>query len=94
VGIRGDRIVFVGKAPARATAAERIDAKGLIVSPGFIDPHTHAYDGLPRVKTRTGLDVLRCRLGYRQSRRTTQRHQDQGLVPRSSRLPRHHQAAA
>ena len=30
---------------------------------------------------RTGLDVLRCRLGYRQSRRTTQRHQDQGFVP-------------
>lgn len=49
VGIRGDRIVFVGKAPARATATQRIDAKGLIVSPGFIDPHTHAYEGLPRL---------------------------------------------
>ncbi len=49
VGIRGDRIVFVGKAPARVTATQRIDAKGLIVSPGFIDPHTHAYEGLPRL---------------------------------------------
>ncbi|MCC6431066.1 MAG: amidohydrolase family protein [Gemmatimonadaceae bacterium] len=49
LGIRGDRIVFVGKAAARATATQRIDAKGLIVSPGFIDPHTHAYEGLPRL---------------------------------------------
>ena len=49
VGIRGDRIVFVGRAPTGSTAATRIDAKGLIVSPGFIDPHTHTYEGLPRL---------------------------------------------
>src|SRR5215467_7928529 len=40
IGIRGDRIVFVGDAGA-ATAARTIDAKGLVVAPGFIDPHTH-----------------------------------------------------
>jgi N-acyl-D-aspartate/D-glutamate deacylase len=49
VGIRGDRIAFVGAVPAGATATTRIDAKGLIVAPGFIDPHTHAYEGLPRL---------------------------------------------
>ena len=49
MGVRGDRIVFVGKASASAKATQRIDAKGLIVSPGFIDPHTHAYEGLPRL---------------------------------------------
>ncbi len=49
VGIRGDRVVLVGRAPANATATQRIDAKGLIVSPGFIDPHTHTYEGLPRL---------------------------------------------
>jgi N-acyl-D-aspartate/D-glutamate deacylase len=49
VGIRGDRIVFVGTTPAGTTATTRIDAKGLIVSPGFIDPHTHAYEGLPKL---------------------------------------------
>ncbi len=39
VGIRGGRIVELGKV---ATAARRtIDADGLIVSPGFIDGHTH-----------------------------------------------------
>lgn len=40
VEIAGDRIVYVG--PARRTAAVRvIDARGKIVAPGFIDPHTH-----------------------------------------------------
>lgn len=49
VGIRGDKIVFVGAAPRGTTATSRVDAKGMIVSPGFIDPHTHTYEGLPRL---------------------------------------------
>ncbi len=47
IGIRGDRIVFVGVTPRGTTAALTIDATGLIAAPGFIDPHTHAYEGLP-----------------------------------------------
>jgi N-acyl-D-aspartate/D-glutamate deacylase len=49
VGIRGERIVFVGTMPPNTTARQRIDARGQIVTPGFIDPHTHAYEGLPRL---------------------------------------------
>lgn len=49
VGIRGDRIVFVGRTPAGTRATTRIDGTRLIVSPGFIDPHTHAFEGLPRL---------------------------------------------
>lgn len=49
IGIRGDRIAFVGAMPAGLKAVRRIDAKGLIVSPGFIDPHTHTYEGLPKL---------------------------------------------
>ena len=41
VAIRGDRIIAVGKS-GRYTATRVIDAKGMIVAPGFIDPHTHA----------------------------------------------------
>ncbi len=41
VAIRGDRIVAVGK-PGQYAAARIIDATGMIVAPGFIDPHTHA----------------------------------------------------
>src|SRR5437764_10267311 len=37
VGVKDDRITFVGRAPANATAKHVIDAKGLIVCPGFID---------------------------------------------------------
>ncbi|MDP9263337.1 MAG: D-aminoacylase, partial [Acidobacteriota bacterium] len=37
VGIVGDRIAFVGRAGAGVTAKRTIDAKGLIVAPGFID---------------------------------------------------------
>ncbi|MFP6771582.1 MAG: amidohydrolase family protein [Alphaproteobacteria bacterium] len=39
VGIRGGRIVEIGR--IRAPAARTMDADGLIVSPGFIDGHTH-----------------------------------------------------
>ena len=37
VGIKGDKIAFVGLAPANAKAKRTIDATGLIVAPGFID---------------------------------------------------------
>lgn len=41
VAIRGDRVVAIGEVdePARET----VDATDLVVSPGFVDPHTH-YD--------------------------------------------------
>src|SRR5271163_1083966 len=43
VAISGDKIVFVGPAgKARFNARKTIDAKGMIVSPGFIDGHSHA----------------------------------------------------
>lgn len=41
VGVRGDRIVLVGAAPSDSVADQVIDARGLWVTPGFIDPHTH-----------------------------------------------------
>ena len=61
VGISGDRIVFVGDADEASVVADRtIDASGLVVTPGFIDPHAHAQgdlasDSRPR---RTNLNYL------------------------------------
>ncbi|HEY1961002.1 MAG TPA: amidohydrolase family protein [Rhizomicrobium sp.] len=42
VAIRGNRIAAVGE--VAASGAEEINAKGLLVTPGFVDIHTH-YDG-------------------------------------------------
>ena len=51
VGIRGDRIAFVGDAhKANLTAARIVDATGLVVAPGFIDPHTHTLGDLSEEK--------------------------------------------
>lgn len=43
VAVAGDRIVFVGDAAdAGVTARETVDVTGLVVTPGFIDMHSHA----------------------------------------------------
>jgi N-acyl-D-aspartate/D-glutamate deacylase len=42
VAISGDRIVEVGRVDGRG--AREIDADGALVTPGFVDVHTH-YDG-------------------------------------------------
>lgn len=45
--IAGDRIIDVGdNAHADYRVRDTIDADGLTVSPGFIDPHTHALSAL------------------------------------------------
>ncbi len=47
VAIRGDRIIFVGNAPrAHVRATRVIDASGLVITPGFIDAHTHTEGDL------------------------------------------------
>jgi len=47
VGLRGDRIVFVGDSAKQSIRAARtIDAKNLVVAPGFIDPHAHVMEDL------------------------------------------------
>jgi dihydroorotase len=43
IGVRDGRIAALG-VPATATAAETIDAAGLHVLPGLIDPHVHLRD--------------------------------------------------
>jgi N-acyl-D-aspartate/D-glutamate deacylase len=48
--IKGERIAAVGRIAAGAGARE-IDAKGLYVTPGFIDPHSHAWPALSRSET-------------------------------------------
>ena len=59
VAITGDKIVAVGRVPA-VEAKCTIDAKGLVVAPGFIDIHSHSdelllEDGHAQSKIRQGV---------------------------------------
>ncbi|MBL8186908.1 MAG: prolyl oligopeptidase family serine peptidase [Acidobacteria bacterium] len=59
VGITGDRITFIGDAAAAGIQSDRvIDATGLIVAPGFIDPHTHADDDIFNAQRNANLAFL------------------------------------
>ena len=59
IAIKGDKIVFVGNEKfIRIKTVKTIDAKGLIVCPGLIDPHTHADKDLIKSSTSHNLPFL------------------------------------
>ncbi len=57
VGIRGDVIVEIGNLSSR-NATTIIDAEGLVVSPGFIDMHTHVDDAFNSTDANAILNYL------------------------------------
>lgn len=59
IAVKDDKIIFIGdEGEVNIKAIEIIDAKGLIVSPGFIDPHTHADREFNNVATSHNLPFL------------------------------------
>jgi len=60
VAIKGERIVYVGSNANAVEAGSVIDAAGLWVMPGFIDPHTHSMGELQSDdhKTRANINYL------------------------------------
>ncbi len=60
IAIQADRIVFVGdSSKANLKPARTINAKGLTVSPGFIDPHAHVFEDLSDTRRKTNENYLR-----------------------------------
>ena len=57
IAIKGDRIVAVGTFQVSGNP-RRIDAKGMIVAPGFIDLHTHSDYPLQKTPTNANLNYL------------------------------------
>jgi N-acyl-D-aspartate/D-glutamate deacylase len=57
LALRGDRIVAVGRFPIRGKP-RILDARSLVVAPGFIDLHTHSDDPLTQPATRANLCYL------------------------------------
>ncbi len=43
VGVRNGRVAAVQKALAETEAAQSVDLRGLIVTPGLIDAHVHLF---------------------------------------------------
>jgi N-acyl-D-amino-acid deacylase len=59
LGIRGDRIAFLGNASRQKVTAEHtLDVHGLIVCPGFIDPHTHTIGDLSSPRLNGNVNYL------------------------------------
>jgi N-acyl-D-amino-acid deacylase len=58
VAITDGHIAAIGQLAARATAARTIDAANRYVTPGFIDVHSHAAEGLTREGLQQGRPML------------------------------------
>jgi len=59
IAIKGDKIIYVGNDNSIDIKAQKtIDAHGMIVCPGFIDPHTHADRDLNDKETSNNLPFL------------------------------------
>lgn len=58
VAVTGDRIVAVGKLPANAASKRTIEANGQYLTPGFIDPHSHAWPAIGEEKLASAEPLL------------------------------------
>lgn len=98
VGVRDGRVAYVG--PPGPVAPERFDARGGLVTPGLVDPHTHLVfagdrsgEFAERARGRSYLDIARAGGGIAATVRATRAASLDALVaaarPRLDRLLAH-----
>lgn len=59
IAIKDDKIIFVGPQGREHIKAKNVvDASGLIVAPGFIDPHTHSLEDLQSKDRKQNINYL------------------------------------
>ena len=80
VGISGDKIVRISEAPL--SGRHTIEARGLVVAPGFIDLHQHGQDpGSQRLKALDGVTTaLELEIGAPDVTAFLQAHQGKSLI--------------
>lgn len=98
IGIKGDAIVAIGRLSEK-TAAKIIDAAGLVVSPGFIDLHSHCDSGLGEIDSNVNLNYLiqgtttvvtgNCASGTFKIKETKERWEKQGIGTNAIHLVGH-----
>jgi imidazolonepropionase len=87
VACDGERIVYVGPSSGAPAATETIDAGGALVTPGFVDPHTHvvfagdrASEHAQRLSGVSYLEIARQGGGIRGTVRATRAASDDELL--------------
>jgi imidazolonepropionase len=91
VACDGERIAYVGPA-AQAPPGEEIDAGGLLITPGFVDPHTHlifagdrAHEHALRLAGASYLQIAEAGGGIRSTVKATRAASDQELLSSARR---------
>ena len=95
VAIEGERILLVGETPqvrAQVEAREEINARGKVVMPGFVDPHTHlVFAGSReeefelRLRGATYQEIMAAGGGIMSTVRATRQADEEELVAQSRR---------
>jgi len=90
IAIKDGKILAAGKSPAAISAKEKIDAKGMIAIPGFVDPHTHIMhygsrenEMALKLKGYSYIDILKQGGGIHSTVRATREASDEALLQKA-----------
>ncbi|MBE3591763.1 MAG: imidazolonepropionase [Thermoanaerobacter sp.] len=90
IAIKDGKILAAGESPATISAKEKVDAKGMIVLPGFVDPHTHVMhygsrenEMALKLKGYSYIDILKQGGGIHSTVRVTREVSDEALLQKA-----------